>query len=42
MNKTGTGIELPVVLAIGFIFATPHISAYQIESAADNRDGEVL
>jgi hypothetical protein len=30
MNKTAAEIGLPPVLAIGFIFATPHITAYQI------------
>ena len=36
------GIGVVVVLVFGYMFATPYITAYQMKTAGENRDGEAL
>ena len=40
MKKIILGII--VVIAVGYIFATPYITVYQMKVAAENQDGEAL
>ena len=40
--KWKIGIGAGVVLVLGYLFATPYITAYQMKVAAENHDGEAL
>ena len=40
--KMKIGIGAGVVLVLGYLFATPYITAYQMKVAAENQDGEAL
>ena len=36
------GLGVVVVLVLGYMFATPYITAYQMKTAGESRDGEAL
>ena len=40
--KLKIGIGAGVVLVLGYLFATPYITAYQMKVAAEAKDGEAL